>query len=138
MLALAPGFAVAAQSAAAVAPSPVASLAQVLFGLVLVLALILGAAALFRRFSGAMGGGLPGRIKLVSALMVGQKERVVIVEVGEEWLVLGVTAHAINLLSRMPRSETPPGEVLLPTDPFARWLKAAIDKTRKRPDSPTS
>ncbi len=142
MLAL-PGAALAAPLASApvataVAPSPLQSLAQVIVGLGIVLALIVGGAALFKRLGGRLGAGQAGRMKLVSALMVGQRERVVIIEVGEEWLVLGVTAHAVNLLSRMPRTETPPGEVLAPADPFARFLKAAIDKTRKRPDTSSS
>lgn len=108
---------------------PLLNLIQVILALALVLVVIFGAATLFRRFSGALGN-IPSCMKVVSALMVGQRERVIIVELDDEWLVLGVTAHTINLLSRMPRKNAP--AVVLPTDPFARWFKAALSKTRQR------
>lgn len=111
---------------------PFVNVLQLLFALAIVLVVIYGAATLFRRFSGTMGS-VSSCMKVVSALMVGQRERVIIVELEDEWLVLGVTAHSINLLCRMPRKESTP--TALPTDPFARWLKGALSKTRSRQDN---
>ncbi len=124
-----PALALAAQVPAQPAPSPFASLLQVILGLAVVLGAIVGVAWLFKRLSGGMLGGA-GRVRVVGGTMIGQKERVVIVELEGEWLVLGVTPQQVNLLSKMPRPEgadQPPAE---PAEPFARWLKAALDKSR--------
>ncbi|OHX11729.1 flagellar biosynthetic protein FliO [Chromobacterium sphagni] len=115
--------------APAAAPSPFVSLVQVILGLAVVLGAIVGVAWLFKRLSGGVMGAA-GRLRVVGGTMVGQKERVVIVELEGEWLVLGVTPSQVNLLSKMPRPEgadQPPAE---PADPFARWLKAALEKGR--------
>lgn len=115
-------------------PSPLWSLLQMLFGLVIVLAAIVGVAWLFRRFT--MGGGMLGRLqpaRVVSGVMVGPHERVVIVELEGEWLVLGVTSRSVNLLKTLdkpPQQDT--ANVTPATPPFAQWLAAAIDKSRKR------
>ncbi|AXE32499.1 flagellar biosynthetic protein FliO [Chromobacterium phragmitis] len=119
----------AAAPVPAAAPSPFASLVQVILGLAVVLGAIVGVAWLFKRLSGGVLGGA-GRVRVVGGTMVGQKERVVIVELEGEWLVLGVTPQQVNLLSKMPRPEDADAEPSLPADPFARWLKAALDKSR--------
>jgi flagellar protein FliO/FliZ len=124
-----PGVALAATDVSA-APSGLFGLVQVLFGLALVLAAIVGCAWLFRRLSSGMVG-IPRHLRVVSAVMVGQRERVVIVEIEDQWLVLGVTAQSINLLDSRPRpaeSDLPPD---VAGDPFARWFKAAL--LRQRP-----
>jgi flagellar protein FliO/FliZ len=79
--------------------------------------------------------GIPRHLRVVSAVMVGQRERVVIVELGDEWLVLGVTAQSVNLLATHPRPAD--GDMPVPStpvEPFARWLKAALDKRRSSSD----
>ncbi|WP_231895206.1 flagellar biosynthetic protein FliO [Vogesella sp. LIG4] len=105
---------------------------QVIFGLLLVLAAIVGIAWFFRRFSmGAMLGRIqPARV--VSGVMVGPHERVVIVELAEEWLVLGVTSRNVNLLKTMPKPEGSDAGQPAANPPFAQWLATAMDKARKR------
>ncbi|MEQ6289328.1 flagellar biosynthetic protein FliO [Vogesella sp. GCM10023246] len=113
-------------------PSPLWGMLQVIFGLLLVLAAIVGIAWLFRRFSmGAMLGRFqPARV--VSGVMVGPHERVVIVELAEEWLVLGVTSRNVNLLKSMPKPAGYDAGQPAANPPFAQWLAAAMDKARKR------
>ncbi|MFC3624952.1 flagellar biosynthetic protein FliO [Vogesella amnigena] len=114
-------------------PSPFWGMLQVSFGLLLVLAAIFAIAWLFRRFSmGAMLGRIqPARV--VSGVMVGPHERVVIVELAGEWLVLGVTARNVNLLKSMPKPEgSEQGGQPAANPPFAQWLASAMDKARKR------
>lgn len=124
----------AAVSMAPAGPSNFTGLLQVVLGLVVVLAAIIGSAWLFRRMSSGVIG-IPRHLRVVSAVMVGQRERVVIVEIGDEWLVLGVTAHAVSLLSTRPRpadaDAAPSGGAV---EPFARWLKAALDKRNASSD----
>lgn len=115
-------------------PSPLWSLLQMLFGLAIVLAAIVGVAWLFRRFT--MGGGMLGRLqpaRVVSGVMVGPHERVVIVELEGEWLVLGVTSRSVNLLKTLDKPPQQDAANVTPaTPPFAQWLAAAIEKSRKR------
>ena len=61
---------------------PMAGMLQVMLGLGLVLALMAGLAWLLRRFGG-MQQGAAGAIKIIGGSAVGQRERVVVVEVGD-------------------------------------------------------
>lgn len=72
------------------------------FGFVIVLALIpIGLKWLQRRIAGAGFGG-PATARIVSAVAVGPHQRVVTVELGPEgeriWLTLGVTTQSITCL----------------------------------------
>ncbi|WP_052190443.1 flagellar biosynthetic protein FliO [Chitinibacter sp. ZOR0017] len=107
-------------------PSGVGSLLQVMLALGFILLLIVGAAWLVRRFS-LLPQGLQGPLKVVSGVMVGPRERVVVVQVDGQWLVLGVTSQQINLLHTL--SEPPELPAATPVAPaFAQWLQAALAK----------
>lgn len=110
-------------------PSPVSfwSLVQVLFALALVLGAVALSAWLLRRFAGGqrLGGG---SMRVVGGVAVGPKERVVLVEVGDVWLVVGVAPGQVNALHTMPKQhdnaavDSPAGE----QKNFALWLKQAM------------
>jgi flagellar protein FliO/FliZ len=76
-----------------------------LLTVVLSLALILGgfvAVAWFtRRYLPGMGAH--GAVKVVGATAVGTRERVVVVEVGGTWLLLGVGGGNVRLLHTLPK-----------------------------------
>lgn len=105
------------------------SMLQVLLGLGLVLGAIAGTAWLLRRFSpGQIGAG--GAVKVVGGVAVGPKERVVLIEIGETWLVLGVAPGQVNTLHTLAR---PAGGTFFPDaaskskeDGFSVWLKQAM------------
>ncbi|WP_410497438.1 flagellar biosynthetic protein FliO [Chitinibacter sp. S2-10] len=110
------------------ASSGVGSLLQVLLALALVLGLIVAAAWLMRRFSLVPGAG-SGHLRVVSGVMVGQRERVVIVEIEGQWLVLGVTGEQVNVLHKLDKPEGV--DVAAPALPaFAQWLQAALEKRK--------
>lgn len=119
----------AAEEAASTASTASAgSLIQVLFGLAVVLALMAGAAWMLKRM-GMTGAGGNSVAKVVGGVSVGNRERVVVVEVGEQWIVVGVAPGRVNALATMPRQETMP--VVAEADNtknFAAWLKQTIDK----------
>lgn len=69
----------------------------VLAGLAFVLALVFGCGWLVKRFSG-MPSARTGAIKVVSVLPIGSRERLALVEVGGQQLLLGVTAQQITTL----------------------------------------
>lgn len=85
------------------APTPAggaSGLLQAGLGMLLVLGLIWGCAWAARRFGLQRFGGAD-RVKVVASAMVGQRERVVVVEVAGTWLVLGVAAGRVNALHTM-------------------------------------
>ena len=68
-------------------------------GVILVIILVI--AALLRRSNLVQSSGR-GRLKVVGSTAVGTRERVVIVEVRDTWLVLGVGSGRVNKLHDMP------------------------------------
>ncbi len=79
------------------------SMLHMFLALLLVLAVIGVIAWLLKRF-GIGPGNQSNLIKVVAAAAVGQRERVVIVEIANAWLVLGVASGHINLLYQMEKS----------------------------------
>ena len=101
MLALTPALALAADDKPAPAISGAGSLAQAGLGLFAVIALILGMAWLARR-AGLVRHATGGVMKVVGSTMLGARQRLVLVEVGDTWLVLGVSPGEIRPLHSMP------------------------------------
>lgn len=107
--------------------------------MVVVLGLIFLCAWLARRFGlQRFNGG--NVVKVVSSSNVGQRERVVVVEVSGTWLVLGVTSSQINTLHTLPAQPMPQAPsvashaALKPIDLFAQKLRESITgKTRPAP-----
>lgn len=120
----------ASQTVPGLPDSPVsfAGLLQALFGLLVVLAFIAALAWLFRRLpmgTGAMGGA----VRVLGGVALGTRERLVLVEVGETWLVLGVAPGRVNTLHTMPRPADAAGDSGVPVEQgFAAWLKQAMHK----------
>ena len=102
---------------------------QGIIGLMIVLGLIWGAWWIIRRtgFNRAFSGV---QMKVVGGLAVGHRERVMIVEIGDQWLVLGVTAHQISTLATIPRQELSEEEQQARSLPFAAWLKKTTDRQK--------
>jgi len=92
----------AAASHLATSSAPVissgASLAQAGLGLFAVIALILAMAWVARRVGLVRHGSGNASMKVVGSLMLGPRQRVVTVEVGDTWLVLGVSPNEIRPL----------------------------------------
>ncbi|MFZ6780064.1 flagellar biosynthetic protein FliO [Undibacterium sp. Ji83W] len=109
--------------------SPSGGLMQIATALLLVLGLVVMAAWLMRRL-GPMNAGNKIPVKIIGGISVGNRERVMVVEVGDQWLILGVTASNINNLGSMPKQD----ELLnqsahaAANDPFSAWLKRTLDK----------
>lgn len=129
-----PVMAAPVSSASAPAEASVlGSLLQVTLALGLVLGMIVFAAWLMRRFS-LMPRATGGMMRVVSGVMIGQRERVVIVEVRDQWLVLGVTPQTVNLLSTMPKLDDHASQTESSVPSFAERLALVMQK-RIRPDS---
>ena len=118
-----------AANAPATAPavSAAGSLFQVFVGLVAVLLLIAATAWVAKRF-GVTRGGASSVLQVISSASVGARERVVVVEVGESWLVVGVAPGSVNALMTMPRGQTPSPAAGLNAS-FAAGLQNLIEKS---------
>ncbi len=123
------GVAYAADQPAPVpSPSPVLDMFKVLLGLIVVLGAMAGVLWLMKRsgLGPAQGGGA---VKIVGGVSVGNRERVLVLEVADQWIVVGVAPGSVNALANMPRQEqfvqaaTHP-----PAGQFAAWLKQKIEK----------
>lgn len=99
-----------------------------LLGLGIVLVAIACTVWLLRRLTPGQIGSATN-LKVVAAVAVGPKERVVLVDVGDQRMVLGVAPGQVTKLAEMPRptmEDTPP--VTIP--PFVSKLKEMVTKRR--------
>ncbi len=101
---------------------------QLTFGLLFVLALI-GALAWSLSRLRVLRPASMSLVKVVGAAAVGTRERVVVVETGGQWLVLGVAAGSVTLLDKTAAQPLPErGSPEQDPPKFAAWLKQAMDK----------
>jgi len=113
--------------------SGAAGLLQTIFALLLVLGLLIGLAWLLKRYGPKPGGGL-ANLRVVGALNIGGRERIMVVEVGDQWIVVGAAPGRVNALHTMPRQDvdlgagTGAGQGSIPATRFADWLKNTMDK----------
>ncbi len=97
--------------------------------LMVVLAVIIGLAALVRRLNTRLPGS-KGPVQVIHSVSLGQKERLVIVQVGEEKLLLGVTAQTIQLLQTLPDDFKVKDKQQLQSSSFAEQVLTAIRRDR--------
>ena len=119
---------------ATAAPSA-GTLLQTILALALVLALLAALAWAMKRYGPKMSGN-SANLRMVGALNIGGRERIMVVEVGDQWIVVGASPGRVNALATMPRGEgtaAAAGTATLaghapPAATFSDWLKQTIDK----------
>ncbi len=131
---LAPVLATAADlTRPALTPPPAVSsgsIVQIIFSLLLVLAAIVLVAWLLKRVNATqLGAG--NQLKVLGSVAIGQRERIVLVEVRDTWLVVGVGPGQIRNLHTLQKQELPnggaPSTATLPTEnKFAKLLSAVL------------
>ncbi len=121
---------------------------QVTLGLLLVLAMIAGLAWAVARL-GRLRPASGATVRVIAAASVGPRERVAVVEVAGQWLVLGVAPGSVSLLDKtvpqhaalpdgVPLSDQaasqaaptaqPAPHSITPLPPFAAWLQRALNR----------
>jgi flagellar protein FliO/FliZ len=121
------GMAQAADQQAAPGVSS-ASFLQAFLGLGLIVVFLLLFAWLARKFLGGKGFG-QGGLKLLGGVALGPRERIVLVEAGDQWLVIGIVPGQIRTLHTMPREATPAAtpsaepQVSPLAQSFTQWLQ---------------
>lgn len=102
---------------------------QIFLALAFVIALMLLLAWLFKRV-GPISNSNKLPVNIIGGISIGNRERVMVIEVAGQWLVLGVTAQQINTLATIPKQELPVIESTTNplAAPFSDWLKKTIEK----------
>ncbi len=117
-----------AATATTVDPAAPVNVAQITLSLLVVVGLLIGASVLFKKFGlnrVINGGALP--VKVIGSTSLGTNQRLVVIEVGEQWIVLGVTPQQITTITSLPRQEAPDGAADGKA-PFASWMQNALEK----------
>lgn len=107
------------------------SIVQIIFSLLLVLAAIVIVAWLLKRINVTQhkSGNL---LKVLGGVAIGQRERIVLVEVNDTWLIVGVGPGQIRTLHTLDRqqalsTESSSQDSTQPENKFARLLSSVIN-----------
>ena len=120
------------------APVGAGSVLQVLLGLAVVLAMVFIAAWAMRRFNPNVAGS--SALRIVAGTAVGNRERVLVLEINDTWIVVGVAPGRVCGIHNMPRPENVPAlPKSAPGIPggFAGWLKQTIERRANHGTPPT-
>ncbi|ATF50008.1 flagellar type III secretion system protein FliO [Citrobacter freundii] len=105
--------------------SPLVQVSGALLGIIL---LILAAAWVIKRLGFASKGGSTRGLNVTASTSLGPRERVVIVEVEDARLVLGVTASQINVLHTLPPAPVVADENPAPPADFQSMMKSLLKR----------
>jgi len=139
--------AVWAADAAAVSPS--GSIVKMVLGLAVVLAVMALITWVLKRMMPGVGGQ-QSVVRVVGGVSVGSRERVVVVEVGGRWIVVGVAPGQVNGIANLEIGNMQLAENIIETSsavtpnmnnftqpfvaPFAHWLKKSAAKLTEKPN----
>jgi flagellar protein FliO/FliZ len=112
------------------APDTIGTFVSLGVGLVVVIGLIYGCAWIIRRMNG-MTGMNNGAIKVVSVMALGARERIALIEVGGQQILLGITPSTVRTLHVF---DEPVVDAANPASgDFARRLQSMIGKSWTSP-----
>lgn len=107
------------------------SFIQAFVGLAVIVALLIGTAWFARKMTGGRGFG-QGGMRIIGGVAIGPRERIVLLEVGEHWLVIGIVPGQIRKLHTLPKGEMENLPMFnFPEKPFAQWLKKISERQDK-------
>lgn len=111
--------------------TPTSGIFQLVFSLVLVLGLMAAAVWALKYFG--IKQTISGRnLRIIDGVNVGTRERILIVEAADQWIVVGVTPGRINALATMPKQETMQIDNISTAKTFPEWLKQMLEKRNEK------
>ena len=104
---------------------------QTTLALILIVGVLIGGAWLAKKMSGGKGFG-QGGMKIIGGVTLGPRERIVLIEVGDEWLVIGIVPGQIRTLHRLTKGLSTPDDLTpSPSEPpFAQWLHSVTERRK--------
>ncbi|CAH0186830.1 flagellar protein FliO/FliZ [Pseudomonas frederiksbergensis] len=120
-----------AAAAPAVSSGVAGQLTQLVFGLLLVLGLIFFLAWLLRRVQQAGPAGKGQVIELIGSRALGPRDRLMLVQVGNEQILLGLSPGTITALHVLKEPVQVPGATEKATPEFAQRLLEMLGKDQK-------
>ena len=129
LLALMTVPAVAQEAVPAVSPTSLFTgdyLLQVIGSFVVVILLLVGVLVLLRRLNG-VSSQMSGNMRVISSVGVGQRERVVLLQVGEEQILVGVGPGNVRKIHAFDEPVVEPSASTTPS--FSDVWKVAMGKT---------
>lgn len=105
-------------------------LGQILVSLLLVLLIIFASAWVLKRY-GRVSGSLEGNLQVLGTLGVGQRERILLLQVGGEQLLVGVTTSHISMLHKLEVPiEVEHNKIASISTTFSQRLQEALKQRR--------
>ena len=95
---------------------------QTTLGLLFVIGLLLALVWLLKKLGFGNQQRRGGFYKVLATSALGPREKIVLVEVGDTWLILGMTSQSINTLHSMPAGSIELEEFQNPAANFAKML----------------
>ncbi|PWG63656.1 flagellar biosynthetic protein FliO [Sediminicurvatus halobius] len=130
LLLLAPALAAAQDGGSGV---DLSSLVRLTLGLAVVVLAILGLGWLLRRTGAGVAGGVTGQLRLLGGLSVGNRERVVLVQVGGRQLLLGVAPGRVQTLHVLEENLEPARGESAGGEDFASRLRGLMGQGGAKP-----
>jgi len=116
-----------ASAAEAVVANTSPNLVRIVVSLVLVVGILIVLAVTFKKFGfNQLHSTLP--VKIIGAVSVGNNQRIMVIEAGDEWIVLGVTPQNISTITRMPRQEGDSTVSGIDKPNVPGWMQSAVGK----------
>ena len=111
-------------------PVSTSGVIQLAFGLAIVVMLIFMISWLVKRVSGFSVYSNP-HLKVISGLHVGQKEKILLIQIADKQIVVGVTASSIRTLHQLESNIINDDTSMRDNIPFAERLLQALKKEKK-------
>jgi len=118
-------------------------LVQLIGGLTFVVIAILVFGWVMRRFSGTSNIGIPRAIEILAVRSIGTRERLILVQVGEEQVLIGVSPAGMRTLHQLEKPLKSPSLAENPLGKrvgvdFASLLRKQMSKTQTHEPDPNS
>ena len=104
---------------------------QTLFALIFIIGVLLGLTWFLKRMGVSKLGAQNNFMKVISVANLGTREKIALVEIGDTWLVLGLTPSNIRTLHTLPKNSiTFPGHA-----DAALTFSKLLEKVKRSPSS---
>ena len=108
---------------------PATAILEMLLGLTLIIGILFLAAYFLRKLNGGRSFGNSGPLRIVGGLMISTRERIVLIEVGDTWIVVGIAPGQIKTLHTLPKGELAASNSN--ERPFGQWLKQISERNNE-------